>query len=390
MLIENLRMSWKNVVHNKIRSALTILGIVIGVGSIIALITIVKGVTVDMTNDFASFKADRIVVTAIGTPSKMGLVHQDIERIEEIRNVDSVSPTVSGFTSIAANGTVKKEVGVNGKNDVYFSKNQDLIQTGRGINPLDIQSENKVTLIGSSIASELFYGEDPIGKDLLIGGMNFTVIGTLQQSHAFSSSSINEAVIIPYTTSMQLLGTNYIMAADVYMIDSAQSEKTTLAIETVLREAFKSQEEGFLLRNTQDMLSTINGMITTLSLLIAGIASISLVVGGIGIMNMMLVSVTERTAEIGLRKALGAQPKRIQQQFLLEAAFLSLIGGFIGVVSGVLAAFAICAFMGTSFLLSPSTVILALGFSMTIGIVFGYAPARKASRLSPIEALRSI
>lgn len=390
MLIENLRMSWKNVVHNKIRSALTILGIVIGVGSIIALITIVKGVTVDMTNDFASFKADRIVVTAIGTPSKMGLVHQDIESIEEIRNVESVSPTVSGFTSIAANGTVKKEVGVNGKNDVYFSKNQDLIQTGRGINPLDIQSENKVTLIGSSIARELFYGQDPIGKDLLIGGMNFIVIGTLQQSHAFSSSSINEAVIIPYTTSMQLLGTNYIMAADVYMVDSAQLEKTTLAIETVLREAFKNQEEGFLLRNTQEMLSTINGMITTLSLLIAGIASISLVVGGIGIMNMMLVSVTERTAEIGLRKALGAQPKRIQQQFLLEAAFLSLIGGFIGVVCGVLAAFAICAFMGTSFLLSPSTVLLALGFSMTIGIVFGYAPARKASRLSPIEALRSI
>jgi putative ABC transport system permease protein len=189
---------------------------------------------------------------------------------------------------------------------------------------------------------------------------------------------------------MQLLGTSYIMAADVYMEDTKASEKTTRAVEASLDEAFKNQENGFTIRNTQEMLSTINGMITTLTLLIIGISSISLIVGGIGIMNMMLVSVTERTAEIGLRKALGAEPKRIQQQFLLEAVFLSLIGGVIGVAAGIAASFAICSLMGTSFLLSSSTVLLALGFSSSIGIIFGYAPARKASKLNPIEALRSI
>ncbi|MDN7247117.1 ABC transporter permease [Planococcus shenhongbingii] len=390
MLKENLKMSWMNVLHNKMRSALTTLGIIIGVASIITLITIVKGVTSDMTSDFATFKADRIIVTTLGTPLKMGLLHDDIERLGEIDNVAGVSPTVTGFTSIAADGAIKEEVNVIGRNDVYFTKNVDVIKTGRGINPLDIQSENKVSLIGSSIAKEMFYGEDPIGKSVLIGGMNFTIIGTLQQSHAFSSSSINEAVIIPYTTSMQLLGTSYIMAADVYMEDSKEAEKTTLAIEAELNEAFKDQGEGFSVRDTQEMLATINQMITTMSWLLVGISSISLIVGGIGIMNMMLVSVTERTAEIGLRKALGAEPKRIQQQFLLEAVFLSLIGGVIGVVTGILTAYVICSLMDTSFLLSPLTVFLALGFSMTIGLVSGMAPARKASKLNPIDALRSV
>ncbi|TWT14280.1 ABC transporter permease [Planomicrobium sp. CPCC 101079] len=390
MLKEDLKMSWMNVIHNKMRSTLTILGIIIGVGSIIALITIVKGVTSDMTSDFATFKADRIIVSTLGTPLKKGLIHQDIESLAEIDNVAGVSPTVTGFASIAAAGAVKEEVSVIGRNDIYFSKNEDVIEIGRGINPLDIQSENKVSLIGSSIAQEMFYGKDPIGENILIGGINFTIIGTLQQSHAFSSSSINEAVIVPYTTSMQLLGTSYIMAADVYMEDTKESEKTTHAIEAALNEAFKNQEEGFSIRNTQEMLSTINGMITTLSLLLVGISSISLIVGGIGIMNMMLVSVTERTAEIGLRKALGAEPKRIQQQFLMEAVFLSLIGGSVGVATGILAAFAICSFMGTSYLLSSSTVFLALGFSSAIGIIFGYAPARKASKLNPIDALRNV
>ncbi|MDN7228190.1 ABC transporter permease [Planococcus sp. N064] len=389
MLRENLKMSWMNVLHNKMRSALTILGIVIGVASIITLITIVKGVTNDMTNDFATFKADRIVVSTLGTPLQTGLLHQDIERLGDIDNVSGVSPNVTGLTTIAAGGAVKEQVTVTGRNDVYFTKNVDVIETGRGINPLDTQSENKVSLIGSAIAEEMFYGENPIGKSILIGGINFTVIGTLQQSHAFSSSSINETVIVPYTTSMQLLGTNYIMATDVYMEDSTEADKTTRAIEATLNDAYDNQENGFAIRNTQEMLSTINQMITTLSMLLIGIASISLLVGGIGIMNMMLVSVTERTAEIGLRKALGAEPKRIQQQFLLEAVFLSLIGGLIGVISGILTAFAICSFMDTSFLLSPLTVFLSLGFSMSIGIMFGFAPARKASRLNPIDALRS-
>ncbi|TWT14286.1 ABC transporter permease [Planomicrobium sp. CPCC 101079] len=390
MFKENLKMSWMNVVHNKLRSALTILGIVIGVGSIIALITIVKGATSEMTSEFASFGADKITVSAIGTPLKQGLLDNDIRQLAEIDNVAGVSPTISGVTSIVSDGTEKTDVTVEGKNDVYFVKTADLLETGRSINRLDIESENKVTLIGSTVADKLFFGKDPIGQKLMIGGASFTVIGTLQESNSFSGSSTNDAVIIPYTTSMKLLGTGFISNVDVYMADADQSEKITSDIEAALNEAFNYNKDSFSVMNMQDMLASINQMTTMLSLMLGGIASISLVVGGIGIMNMMLVSVTERTTEIGLRKALGAEPRRIQQQFLLEAVFLSSFGGFLGLLVGALLSFTICSLIGISFSLSGSTVLLALGFSTAIGIIFGIAPARKASKLNPIDALRSV
>ncbi|TWT25846.1 ABC transporter permease [Planomicrobium sp. CPCC 101110] len=390
MFKENLKMSWTNVIHHKMRSALTILGIVIGVGSIIALITIVKGATSEMTGEFASFGADKITVSVMGTPLKQGLLDSDIQRLSEIENIAGVSPTVSGVASVAADGIEKKDITVQGKSDVYFSKTEDLLDTGRGINLLDIESENKVGLIGSAIAKDLFFGEDPIGQKLVIGGVSFTIIGTLQESNSFSGSSTNDAVIVPYTASMKLLGTGYIKNVDVYMADAEESQKITSDIEAALNEAFNYNEEGFSVMNMQDMLASINQMTTMLSLMLGGIASISLIVGGIGIMNMMLVSVTERTTEIGLRKALGAEPRRIQQQFLLEAVFLSSIGGILGLLSGTLLSFTVCSLIGVSFSLSFSTVLLALGFSTVIGIVFGIAPARKASKLHPIDALRSV
>lgn len=390
MFKENMKMAWINLIHNKMRSFLTILGIVIGVSSIIALITIVKGATNEMTSEFATFGADKITVTAMGTPLKQGLIQSDIDKLAIIDHVAGVSPTISGTTSVTYSGNVKTDVSVQGKNEVYFSKTRDAVERGRGINSLDIKSKNKVCLIGSNIAKDLFWGIDPIGKKLIIGGIAYNVIGILQESNSFSSSSNNDSVIIPYTTSISLLGTGYISSVDVYMKDSKDSEKITRDVESVLNEAFNYNDDGFSIMNMQDMLSSINEMTRMLSLMLAGIASISLVVGGIGIMNMMLVSVTERTTEIGLRKALGAEPRRIQQQFLIEAVFLSVFGGIIGLLLGALIAFAVCSLIGTSFLLSTSTVLLALGFSAAIGIIFGIAPARKASQLNPIDALRSI
>jgi putative ABC transport system permease protein len=390
MFKENLKMSWMNLIHNKMRSFLTMLGIVIGVASIIALITIVKGAMNGMTSEFSSFGADKISVQAMGTPLKQGLMDSDIQKLAEIEDVAGVSPTLSGSTTVVYNGNEKTDVSVQGKNDVYFSKNKDLVETGRGLTILDIENKNNVCLIGADIADELFWGEDPIGKKLLISGVTYTVVGTLEKSNSFSDSSNNDAVIIPYTTSMNILGTGYISSVDVYMGDSTHSEKITADIEVVLKQAFNYKDNSFTVMNMQDMLASFNKMTTMLSLMLGGIASISLVVGGIGIMNMMLVSVTERTTEIGLRKALGAEPKRIQQQFLLEAVFLSLFGGAIGFLLGALIAWGVCALIGANFALSTATVVLALGFSAAIGIIFGIAPARKASRLNPIDALRSV
>jgi putative ABC transport system permease protein len=390
MFKENLKMSWMNLIHNKMRSFLTMLGIVIGVASIIALITIVKGVMNGMTSEFSSFGADKISVQAMGTPLKQGLIDSDIQKLAEIEDVAGVSPTLSGTTSVVYNGNEKTDVTVQGKNDVYFSKNKDLVEMGRGLTILDIENKSNVCLIGTNIATDLFWGEDPVDKKLLISGVSYTVIGTLQKSNSFSDSSNNDAVIIPYTTSMSILGTGYISSVDVYMGNSNHSEKITEDIEAVLKQAFNYKDNSFTVMNMQDMLASFNKITTMLSLMLGGIASISLVVGGIGIMNMMLVSVTERTTEIGLRKALGAEPKRIQQQFLLEAVFLSLFGGVIGFLLGVLIALGVCTLIGASFTLSTYTVLLALGFSAGIGIIFGIAPARKASKLNPIDALRSV
>lgn len=390
MFKENLKMSWMNLIHNKMRSFLTMLGIVIGVASIIALITIVKGAMNGMTSEFSSFGADKISVQAMGTPLKQGLIDSDIQKLAEIEDVSGVSPTLSGTTSVVYNGNEKTAVTVQGKNDVYFSKNKELVEMGRGLTILDIENKNNVCLIGANIANDLFWGEDPVGKKLLISGVSYTVIGTLQKSNSFSDSSNNDAVIIPYTTSMSILGTGYISSVDVYMGNSNHSEKITEDIEAVLKQAFNYKDNSFTVMNMQDMLASFNKITTMLSLMLGGIASISLVVGGIGIMNMMLVSVTERTTEIGLRKALGAEPKRIQQQFLLEAVFLSLFGGAIGFLLGVLIALGVCTLIGASFTLSTYTVLLALGFSAGIGIIFGIAPARKASKLNPIDALRSV
>ena len=210
------------------------------------------------------------------------------------------------------------------------------------------------------------------------------------ESSGFSLNSNDDSVIVPYTNAMGLLGTGYIHSVDVYMNDGDLSDETTSEIKQVLNTAFNDNDDGYFVSNMQNILDTVAEMTGMMTALLAGIASISLVVGGIGIMNMMLVSVVERTAEIGLRKALGAQPKTIQIQFLLEALFLSLFGGVLGLIFGVSIAYVASLAIGTEFAIGASSVILAISFSAIIGLIFGYTPARRASKLNPIDALRSV
>lgn len=389
MILENIKMSWINIVNNKIRSFLTILGFVIGVASIIALITIVKGATGEVNKQFSSLGANKITVQVQGNVLKKGLLDSDIKRLENIDHVSGVSPTLEGKTSIVYSKNVMDDISIQGKNQVHFRKKDDLVESGRSINKLDINSKNKVILIGKDIKKELFGRKDPIGKNVQIFGVNFRIIGTLKKSDSYSNESTNETIIMPYTTANSFLHTGSAASADVYMEDAAYSNEVTSDVEKAMNQAFNYKDEGYSIINMGDMISSINDITAMMSLMLGGIASISLVVGGIGIMNMMLVSVTERTAEIGLRKALGAEPRRIQQQFLFESMFLSLFGGVIGLLAGSVIAFIVCNIMGTSFALSISTILLAVGFSGAVGIIFGFAPAKKASQLNPIEALRS-
>lgn len=390
MLLESIKMSWDNIIHNRLRSFLTMLGIVIGVASIIALITIVQGATNSISDQITSLGANKVTVTALGTPLKQGLTDEDINHIATVSNISGLSPTISGKTSVIANGSVMEEVTVQGKNEVYFKNDESLIKSGRTINILDTRNKNQVAVIGDNIAQELFYGKDPVGKELIINGTAYTIIGTLKTSSSFGMTSNNNTIIIPYTTALRSLGIKSISSLDVYLMDTNQANDTVTNIKGVLNAAFNYNEDAYSVYNMGDMISSFQTMMSMMSLLLAGIAAISLVVGGIGIMNMMLVSITERTTEIGLRKALGATPNRIQLQFIIESIFLSIFGGLIGLILGALIAYIAAMLIGIGFSLSLFTISLAVGFSAAVGIIFGYMPARKASRLNPIDALRSL
>lgn len=390
MLWESIRMSWENIIKNKLRSMLTMLGIVIGVASIIALITIVQGATASISSEVNSLGVNKIMVNITGTPLKSGLTGDDMEIISGLGNISGVSPTIALRTSIVYNGDIKEKVAVQGKNEVFFKTDASLLKSGRAINPLDIGSKNQVAVVGSDIVRDLFYGVNPLGKELIINGTAYKVIGTLASSSGFSMNSNNETVIIPYTTALRSLGIKSISSLDVYLKDTNMADKTVIDIKGVLSQAFNYREDAYTVFNMGDMIESFQEMMSIMSMLLAGIAAISLVVGGIGIMNMMLVSITERTTEIGLRKALGATPNRIQLQFLIESIFLSLMGGLIGLIAGGLLAYITAVVIGIIFSVSAYTVLLAVGFSGAVGIVFGYMPARKASRLNPIDALRSL
>jgi len=390
MILESIKMSWENIINNKLRSFLTMLGIVIGVASIIALITIVQGASNSISSQVTSLGVNKVTITAAGTPLKQGLNDEDLKNISKVDNIKGISPTVSGKMGVANGGDVKENVTVQGKNEVYFSTDKSLVKSGRAINKLDLESKNQVALIGSNIMKDLYYGVDPVGKDIEINGMTYTVIGTLASSSGFSAGSSNDSIIIPYTTALKNLGMKNITSLDLYLIDTNIADDTVTNVKAVLNQAFNYKDNAYTIFNMGDMISSFQTMMSMMSLLLVGIAAISLVVGGIGIMNMMLVSITERTKEIGLRKALGATPGRIQLQFIIESIFLSLIGGFIGLILGSLIAYVADSLIGINFAVSISTVSLAVGFSAAVGIAFGYMPARKASRLNPIDALRSL
>jgi putative ABC transport system permease protein len=391
MLLESIKMSWRNIRKNKVRSFLTMLGIIIGVTAIISLMTIVQGVIDEFDDQFYALGVNKVMVQASGTPLKSGLTAQDLKAIAALDNISGVSPTVNVTMDVHIDGVLREDVSLEGKNEVYFQMEPGAVKRGRGINYLDTQNRNRVCLISVSLEQKLMPGQDAMGRFIAVDGINYTIIGIVGNSNSVQAmmQGDKDTVIIPYTNALQLGKSENIRAVDVYLTNSDLTDQTIRELKGVLTRAFNYREDSYNVINMKSMLDTMKTMQNMMQVMLVGIASIALLVGGIGIMNMMLVTVTERTTEIGLRKALGARPKQIQTQFLLEAVFLSLMGGAIGVVLGVgisiLAAMAI----GTDFSLSLQAVFLGFGFSAIVGVVFGLAPAKKASELNPIDALRS-
>ncbi len=393
MLWECVVMSVDNIRGNKVRSFLTLLGIMIGVTAVITLISTVSGVSGSIASSFSSMGVGTLTVTVSGSDLKSGMTPDDLQRVAALDKVDGIVPSVSLNGRVSYGSDVQTRISVSGRNAYYFVLNEDMIVQGRALNYIDDDNSSYVCVISQEIIDEFFLGVNPIGETLYISGLPFTIVGRYKEDSGGGVASIfsgSPAVMIPYTTAMKVNNSTDINSFTVYLKAGADSSAAQAEIEDAMDVLFDFEEDCFTVSSMESIEETMNTMTTMLSSLLAGIASIALLVGGIGIMNMMLTTVTERTAEIGLKKALGAVPGQIQTQFLLESFLLSMIGGLLGVVFGLALSFGLCRLLGTGFVLNMGAVFLGVGFSAAVGIIFGWAPARKASRLNPIDALRAV
>ena len=393
MLWECVTMSLDNIRSNKVRSFLTLLGIMIGVTAVIALITTVSGVTGSISNSFTELGVGTITVNVTGTDLKTGVNAEDLARLSALETVDGVVPSVNLSGRVAYGKKVESNVTVAGKNAYYFNINPDLIVDGRALNFVDDDNASYVCVISQSMVDTFFFGVNPVGETLYLSGLPFTVVGRYDTDSGGGIAAIftgRPDVIIPYTTGLRVLNTAVVNSFTVYLAEGATSKAASEEMEALLDSLFDFEEDTFTITTMDTIEDTMQTMMGMMSSLLAGIASIALVVGGIGIMNMMLTTVTERTMEIGLKKALGAIPWQIQVQFLIESFLLSLIGGFLGILLGLALSWGLSRVLDTVFVLNWGAVALGVGFSAAVGIIFGWAPARKASRLNPIDALRAV
>jgi len=393
MLRECVVMSLDNIRGNKVRSFLTLLGIMIGVTAVIALISTVSGVSGSLASSFSSMGVGTLTVSVSGSDAKTGVTPADLAEITVLDCVDGIVPSVSLNGRVSYGKAVETNIRVSGRNGYFFSRNRDMILQGRALNFIDDENATYACVISQAMVDTFFFSVDPIGETIYVSGLPFTVVGRYKEDTGGGVAAIfsgSTDIIVPYTTAMRINNSGEVTGFTVYLAEGADSESASTEISNLMDRQFEYEDDCFTVTSMTSIESTMETMLGMMSTLLAGIASIALVVGGIGIMNMMLTTVTERTAEIGLKKALGAVSWHIQIQFLIESFLLSMIGGVLGVLAGLILSAILCNVLGTSFTLNTGAIVLGVGFSAAVGILFGWAPARKASRLNPIDALRAI
>lgn len=380
----------KSLMSSKMRSFLTMLGIIIGVAAVIIIVSIVNGMTQDVLDEFESMGATTITVSVRGRGGNRSVSIDDMQNLvdDNPEYLESMTPniTVPGVT--AKNGTENVDVSTcTGVNEYYVPIKGLTVEYGRNIEYMDSESRLRNCVIGTYIANELYGGsKSALGQDIKINGQLYTVIGVLEEKDDSSESSSDDIILVPYTLASRL-SSGFTMGSYIFNAASKDvSDKAQDLIDNYLLGVF-SNSDAYNVSNMASMIDSINDMTKTMSLVLAGVAGVSLLVGGIGIMNIMLVSVTERTREIGIRKSLGATPWDIMSQFVVEAITTSCLGGMLGILLGIGGSYAATLFDMTAVISIPA-IIISFSVSAIIGIAFGYFPAKKASRLNPIDALR--
>lgn len=385
---QSFKLAVKSLKSSKMRAFLTMLGIIIGVASVIILVSLMNGLSNEMTSRFKDMGTNTITVNVMGRGTNRSLSVQDVEQIieENPGYLEKYSPRVNASVTAKYEAT-SADTTVNGVNENYDEMQSIAVPKGRFIQYIDCERRQKVCVIGTYLAQKLFGGMNPVGEHLKINGSAYTVVGVLEEKADSEEGSADDIIYIPYTTATRLtgnanIGSYYITAADTDQIDT-----TVAIIKSKLYSVF-GDEDAYRVTSMSEMIDMVDEMTGSIALVLVGIAGISLVVGGIGIMNIMLVSVTERTREIGIRKSLGAKRKDIMRQFIIEAATTSSAGGIVGILLGIAAAYVAGVLMDMSVAPSWNAVLIAFSVSVAIGMIFGYFPANKAAKMNPIDALR--
>jgi putative ABC transport system permease protein len=400
---ENFRIALRALLANKLRAGLTMLGIIIGVGAVVALIAIGNGATASITSQVQGIGANLISVSAgrfeQGGQTTVGTLYLDDYEalLAGLDNVAGMSPVVQNSYTVTY-GKESLDVTVSGTTPDYLAVNAYELDRGRFLTEADRKQQAKVAVVGSQTATDLFHGLDPVGRTLKINGVNFTVIGVLAEKGSGGFGNANELIIVPLETAYAQAGSEALRSGRETLSSLQLSASDASVVDAVIvqTERILRREHGlgltedldFTVTSQGQILDTLTTITTTLTIFLGAIAGISLLVGGIGIMNIMLVSVTERTKEIGLRKAVGATQGVILMQFLVETLVLSILGGLLGIGLGWGIATAVTLANLIQAQVSWNSILLAFGFSAAVGLFFGLYPAWRASRLRPIEALR--
>jgi putative ABC transport system permease protein len=399
LLFTVLKVALRSLVSSKLRSFLAVLGIIIGVGAVISMLALGAGAQQQVLKRITAMGTNLLIVRpgARGTGGVMSGTQQNLTiedaqaLLHEVPGISAVAPVVGGSAQVKYMNK-NARANVIGTAPTYFAARSFEVEFGRCFTELEAERIARVAVLGPVTAENLFGASDAVGETIKLNGINFLVVGVLKSKGDQGFFNPDDQVLLPYTTAMkQLFGLDYLREIDVLGADGADLSAVQAQATALLRKRHRLQPEAaddVNIRNQAEMLETMSNVSQTFTILLGSIAGISLLVGGIGIMNIMLVTVTERTREIGVRKAIGAKDRDILRQFLLEAVLMSGLGGVLGMAAGVGTAQLIQTFTQYTTVVQPGAVALALAFSAAVGIFFGYYPARRAAQLNPIEALR--